>query len=120
MPRVDIELLNADELLTCKDMCHTWKKVDTAGASVDHQRIFTHVDNDRQVLDRRTASAVPLTLGRPNITYAEIVETVINMEFLDSVIRGTNEHGTNDPKYAFIPVNEHGRNEMRRGLLVGC
>ena len=106
MPSIDVELLTLNEQLCCKDLCHQWEILDTENtASLDHPRTFTHVDDDAIMNFRASSFPSPTISTIPNITYNKIVKTGLDNTVLNSMIYGTNEHGADDPKYDYIPVN---------------
>ena len=118
---VDVELLTLDEQLTCiegNNCLHEWSFVDTTLAALDYPTVFTHVHADNIILNQSSAYPNISLTSIPNITYPKIVESDLTNAVLDSIIRGTNEHGTNDPSYDHIPVNETGRILIK--LFIAC
>lgn len=119
MPSIDVELLTLNEQLCCKDLCHQWTILDTENtASLTHPRTFTHVDNDAIMNFRESSFPSPTITSIDNITYNKVVETGLDDAVLNSIIYGTNEHGVDDPKYDYIPVNEAGRAVMKIFIAI--
>ena len=118
MPSIDVELLTLNEQLCCKDLCHQWRILDTSTASLVHARTFTHVENDDIMNFRKSSFPSPVLLTIPNITYTDIVERALNDAVLNSIIYGTNEHGVDDHKYDYIPVNELGRATIKIFIAI--
>ena len=95
----------------CKDGCCQYYLFNDEEASVDHDRIFTHVHDDNLVLDHQYASLKSEIMNTPNLTYKDFVFMIWTDPIVDQMIIGTNQYGfANDyDKYEEIQLNDLGR-----------
>ena len=113
--RLDWDAFSYDVPWPCADGCHQYYLFNDYGAHVDHDRTFTHVHDDQEILDYNYASLKSEILRAPNLTYKDFVFRVWTDNIVDQMIIGTNEYGHEHSydDYEEIELDDVGRCRMR-------
>lgn len=103
----------------CADGCHEYYLYDDSEAKLDDDGIFTHVDDDDEILDQEYATIKQEILDTPNLTYKDFVDMVMTDDILNQMIIGTNEYGFDHDidSYKPLSLDELGRCHMK--LAIG-
>ena len=93
VPELKWDSFDYDTPWPCKDGCCEYFLFNNELAAVNHDRIFTHVENDNDFLDYKYASLRSELLDIPNLSYKDFVYRIWTDDIVDQMIIGTNEYG---------------------------
>ena len=73
--------------LGSKDTCHEWKKFGNWNASIDHDRMFTHMEDDA-FLSNQFTTPIDRLINNPPINVDDIFFEIITSDIIDEMMRG--------------------------------